>query len=172
MNKMDQSILAAIRSPSPPQVLWDLIEVTGGNKNYCNSRLATLIKDGTISIQELPWRKRKTYRHHGARSSTMGDIEDRLDDIANENGKDRVTALKALAEIRSSSGDASSHPIPNDPETTLNALIRIMDAAGRPIVSQAFGRAFPSAILPSEASSAQTPQTDLAGPATGGDRLD
>lgn len=93
-------------------------------------------------------------------------LEKKLESIIDSNGKDRVSAIRQLVEIRTMGGALTGPPIPNDHSAMISALARVIKAAGREHLREAELVAWP------ETTSAQTPSNDLDRPPDRGGHLD
>lgn len=89
-----------------------------------------------------PAPKNKGGRPKGAKSHG-GDIARALRLIIKENDKDRVAALRLLADLRTQGGDIQGPPAPNDEAGMVEALSRMLLSAGESILQKAIARSWP-----------------------------
>ena len=173
MHQLDQQIIDILNSPDPPKTSSDLIARCDKGKNYVLSRITYLLKQGLLTTADMPWRTDER-RSVLKPKNPLADLDRRLNAIANLNEGDRVSALKALIDLRTLGTEVSGPPAPNDLEGMTAALVNILQSAGRELCDTALLKAFPphDILLPQEAPDATEAQTHLAGPANGRDNLD
>jgi hypothetical protein len=176
MPEVKERILALMRSATPPQTVAELVEKVGAKPPTVYSGISALLNNGSLSRDELPWRKDRDVRTKQGRprgTHVNADLERKLQRIIETDDKDRVAAIRELRDLRSAGADALSPLIPNDNDAIKEALIRILKAAGREISRDAINEAFflRDILLEQEATNGEAPQ-DLARPALGGDNLD
>lgn len=139
--------------------------------------ISGLLRKGIITYDDIPWRKGFVPPASKPRidQASTSNIAEHLKRIINENGTDRVAALRALVEYNTLIATDTAMPKPGDTEAATAALIRILVAAGREVSAIAFRAAFPNHdILFTEAPNAEPaspPQAERPEPAAGGGNL-
>jgi hypothetical protein len=164
MSPTGQKILTALKSASPPQSINDLVELTGVTRNLIFATIARLVKAGSITQDDLPWRKGRPLKRGGRASSGLTGIARAAKYISEnaEKDSDRVSALRLLTEIQSMGGETAGPPPPGDTEGTIDALERIILAAGPKLLKLAIIRAYPTARVTLDAEEAVDAQTSEA----------
>ena len=179
MQPLDKRILDLLRGPAPPQGPLELLKQCGAaHKAVMYSRLSMLLREGVIKQDDIPWRKGLPPSQKGrARGvpKAFKDIARAAKRIVEDDGNDRVSALRLLADLRQATEDVSGPPPPEDIAGQTDALERIMLAAGPVITSIALARAWPKGIptmeaIPNGKAAQEAGNSD--GPAAGGSNLD
>jgi hypothetical protein len=144
MATLAERVLEALQAVPPPTGPAEIASKLGVQSSNVRTRISQLLADGVLKPNDIPWRGQLTSATgKGYRKRTSRDIAKRAEQIADEQGNDRVAALRLLHDIRTTSSDSFGPPSPDDREGIIKALSVQMAAAGREVSMEALAVAFP-----------------------------
>jgi predicted ArsR family transcriptional regulator len=174
MSPLAQKVLALLRGEDPPATAAAISDTLGVASSQVYVAISQLIKGGVLSQSDIPWRRglppSKAGRPKGAVSGLHGIAKAAKYISENaEKDSDKVSALRLLTELQTMGGETAGPPPPGDTEGTIDALERIILAAGPKLLKLAIIRAYPSARVTldaEEAVDAQAPEASILSPGT------
>jgi hypothetical protein len=140
MTDLEQRIVALIKGQTPPQTVAALLAALPGTAQATVfSKISVLLSAGELTRDDLPWRKDQASRTKAGRPRKQTkSLERKLKQWIDEDGKDRVAAMKELIALQMTGQELSGPPEPSDKESTILALRRQLAAVGRDWATEAF----------------------------------
>lgn len=146
MTELDILIVQLMKGPTPPQTVKALVEACApAAQATIFSKLSALLNSGELTRDELPWRRDQEDRTRRGRPKKREQkaLEKKIQGWIDEGGKDRVSAARALMDLRTLGQEVTGPPPPDDKDGTISALKQQLAAVGREWATEAFRQLWP-----------------------------